>query len=209
MKKLIIWDKTNYNTVEEALQDGATTTIKQPNHLNYDSYLAGVADAVTAAGDRFGGNERMLEIAVMPDLKTFRVEVEVLEWNKYSLSVNASSKEEAERYVMAEGVLSLSRDDVETGAAPYEPENDSIEDQLIDGTDTVGYYPSVENVVPEGYFADDGIKDIDLLEGESISGKGLYFRYTKTIDGEVVGLGVEPTINDCIARIKTLRNVYA
>ncbi|CAL9977276.1 hypothetical protein VPHK449_0024 [Vibrio phage K449] len=208
MKKLIIWDKTTYSTVEEALQDGATTVIKQPNHLNYDSFLAGVNQAVTAAGNRFAGNQDMLEVSVMPDHKTFRVEVEVLEWNKYSLSVNASSKEEAERYVMAEGVLSLSRSDCETGSSAYE-DSSSTDDRLIDGTDTVGYYPSVENVVPEGYFADDGIKDIDLLEGESIHGKGLYFRYTKTIDGEVVGLGVEPTINDCIARIKSLRNVYA
>lgn len=208
MKKLIIWDKTNYNTVEEALQDGATTTITQSKHLNYDSFVAGVNEAVTAAGDRFAGNQNMLEVAVMRDLKTFRVEVEVLEWNKYSLSVNASSKEEAERYVMAEGVLSLERSDCEYGVAPYESE-EPTDDRLIDGTDTVGYYPEVNNVVPEGYFADDGIKDIDLLEGESISGKGLYFRYTKTINGEVVGLGVEPTINDCIERIKTLRNVYA
>lgn len=113
--KIVMWNQEDYKSREAAMVDGAITEHVIPSFVkpcDVHSYIGTFINGAVAASKRFKGEDLVNYEAV--ELTSFSVSVEVLEWNRYTFTIEAETEDEARFKALDENV-GLSYDDVETG----------------------------------------------------------------------------------------------
>lgn len=121
------WRTDNYQSREEALADGAITeheiditghtveTIEEYLGEYFSIYQSGLS----ASSERLTAETASVDCELV-QLKPFTVEAEVLEWNRYTVTVFAESGAQAVALVKAEGAVTFSSSDVESGVTGFD-----------------------------------------------------------------------------------------
>lgn len=109
-KVLKVWDTNNYIRLEEAERDGAVTEIAIPKNMNAQdqvNFFHGFKTALSMASERLCTDMTSLNYKIVEAVDTYTVNFRALEWNEYSVEVNATSSKEAIAYVLSRGGKSI------------------------------------------------------------------------------------------------------
>ena len=131
-----VWDDENY-CLADAIVDGAVQEFRtileaeSEDELDVPQYLAVIRDSLRAAGKCTNNYADKLKFDwSVSYVQKFTVQAEVLEWNTYTIEVEAATQAEADALAIERGAVSFESLDVSYGTSDHKTGQDTS-DRLV------------------------------------------------------------------------------